>query len=79
MTNLQLYEIKDLKRNLDSKILNLIKEFEEKTCLEVVSVYIERMDATEMSGARTSIPVSAEVQAVLEPVLQPQQTNGGGE
>ena len=79
MTNLQLYEIKDLKQKLDSRILNLVKEFEEKTSLEIIAIYVERIDASEMSGPRRSIPVTIEVQAVLEPVLQTQQPNGGGE
>ena len=79
MTNLQLYEIKDLKQKLDSRILNLVKEFEEKTSLEIVDIYIERIDASEMSGPRRSIPASVEVQAVLEPVIQTRQPNGGGE
>ena len=79
MSSLQLYEIKELKRKLDSRILNLIKEFEEKTSLEIIGIYVERIDASEMSGPRKSIPASVEVQAVLEPVLQTPQPNGGGE
>jgi hypothetical protein len=69
MTNLQLFEIKNLKRNLDAKIMNMVKEFEHKTCLEVVGIYVERIDASEMGSERKSILTGVEVQAVLEPVL----------
>lgn len=81
MTNLQIYEIKNMKRNLDSKIMNLIKEFEKKTCLEVVGIYIDRMDVSVMSGDRQSILSSVEIQAMLEPVIHmsEDETLKGGE
>ena len=81
MTNLQIYEIKNMKRNLDSKIMNLIKEFEKKTCLEVVGIYIDRMDVSVMSGDRQSILSSVEIQAMLEPVIHTSEDEAlkGGE
>jgi len=78
MANLELYQIKEKKRYLDLKILNLIKEFEEKTQLEVVGVYVERMDTSQMGGSRSSILSGVEVQAMLEPVIET-KPNGGGE
>jgi len=79
MANLELYQIKEKKRYLDLKILNLIKEFEDKTQLEVVGVYVERMDTSQMSSARSSIIAAVEVQAMLEPVIETKPSGGGEE
>jgi len=79
MANLELYQIKEKKRYLDLKILNLIKEFEDKTQLEVVGVYVERMDTSQMSSARSSIIAAVEVQAMLEPVIETKPSGGGTE
>ena len=79
MANLELYQIKEKKRYLDLKILNLIKEFEDKTQLEVVGVYVERMDTSQMSSARSSIIAAVEVQAMLEPVIETKPSGGGAE
>ena len=79
MANLELYQIKEKKRSLDARILNMIRKFEEKTQLEVVGVYIERMDTSQMSSARSSILSAVEVQAMLEPVIETKPSGGGAE
>ena len=79
MANLELYEIKNLKKNLDSQILNLVKSFEDKSGLEVIGIYIERIDTSEMSSSRSSIISCVEVQAVLEPVIETKPNGGGSE
>ena len=79
MTNMEIFEIKNLKQKLDTRLQNLITEFEHKTCLEVVGIYIDRIDTTNMGDSnRSSIIASVEVQAMLQPVIT-KEPEGGSE
>ena len=67
---MEVHEIKSLKATVDLEIFNLIKKFETKSGLEVMDVYIDRHDVSEMDGPRKTQLLGVEIQAVLEPILE---------
>ncbi len=67
---MEIYEIKALKAETDAGIFDLINKFETKSGLEVMAVYFDRQDVTELSGPRKTQLISVDIQAVLEPIIQ---------
>jgi hypothetical protein len=67
---MEVYEVKDLKAEVDLQIFDLIKKFETKSGLEVIGVYINREDISQMGERRKTQLIGVEIQAALEPVME---------
>ena len=67
---MEVHEIQSLKALVDLEIFNLVHDFETKSGLEVMTIYVDREDISEMGGPRKTQLIGTEIQAVLEPIIE---------